>query len=130
MVAGKADPISPPRMHLHPDSPAPGSTWMKQIISFDKLKLTNNQLDENGHVSTNTAVQVKCILSTFNSKFFTDNLKFNASLSTAVSYRFVPSKEQRLHPQFKSLPIPSIYIFGNILYCSDCLPEPKGECTF
>lgn len=51
VVAGKADPVSPPRMHLHPDSPAPGSTWMKQIISFDKLKLTNNQLDENGHVS-------------------------------------------------------------------------------
>lgn len=51
VVAGKADPISPPRIHVHPDSPAPGSTWMKQIVSFDKLKLTNNQLDENGHVS-------------------------------------------------------------------------------
>lgn len=51
VVAGKADPISPPRMHVHPDSPATGATWMKQIISFDKLKLTNNQLDENGHVS-------------------------------------------------------------------------------
>lgn len=50
MVAGKADPISPPRIHVHPDSPAPGANWMKQIISFDKLKLTNNQLDENGHV--------------------------------------------------------------------------------
>lgn len=25
---------------------------MKQIVSFDKLKLTNNQLDENGHVNT------------------------------------------------------------------------------
>ena len=24
---------------------------MKQVISFDKLKLTNNQLDDNGHVS-------------------------------------------------------------------------------
>lgn len=51
VVAGKADPISPPRIHVHPDSPAPGSTWMKQIVSFDKLKLTNNQLDENGHVN-------------------------------------------------------------------------------
>lgn len=52
VVAGKADPISPPRIHVHPDSPATGSTWMKQIVSFDKLKLTNNQLDENGHVNT------------------------------------------------------------------------------
>lgn len=51
VVAGKADPVSPPRIHVHPDSPAPGNTWMKQIVSFDKLKLTNNQLDENGHVS-------------------------------------------------------------------------------
>ena len=52
VVAGKADPISPPRIHVHPDSPANGATWMKQTISFDKLKLTNNQLDEHGHVSS------------------------------------------------------------------------------
>lgn len=51
IVAGKADPISPPRIHVHPDSPASGQTWMKQVVSFDKLKLTNNQLDDNGHVS-------------------------------------------------------------------------------
>lgn len=51
VVAGKADPISPPRMHVHPDSPAKGCQWTKQIITFDKLKLTNNQLDDHGHVS-------------------------------------------------------------------------------
>ena len=28
-----------------------GAQWMKQVVSFDKLKLTNNQLDDNGHVS-------------------------------------------------------------------------------
>lgn len=50
VVAGKADPISPPRMHVHPDSPAKGAQWMKQVITFDKLKLTNNQLDDHGHV--------------------------------------------------------------------------------
>ena len=49
-MAGKADPNSPPRIHVHPDSPAKGSQWMKQVTSFDKLKLTNNQLDDNGHV--------------------------------------------------------------------------------
>ena len=31
MVAGKADPNSPPRIHLHPDSPAKGAHWMKQV---------------------------------------------------------------------------------------------------
>ncbi|XP_055692938.1 T-box transcription factor TBX10 [Lutzomyia longipalpis] len=54
VIAGKADPISPPRIHVHPDSPAPGAAWMKQIVSFDKLKLTNNQLDENGHIILNS----------------------------------------------------------------------------
>lgn len=51
LVASKADPISPPRIHIHPDSPMSGSEWMKPVISFDKLKLTNNQLDDQGHVS-------------------------------------------------------------------------------
>ncbi|XP_070507621.1 T-box transcription factor TBX10 isoform X2 [Chironomus tepperi] len=54
VVAGKADPISPPRIHVHPDSPASGATWMKQTISFDKLKLTNNQLDDHGHIILNS----------------------------------------------------------------------------
>jgi hypothetical protein len=61
VVAGKADPISPPRIHVHPDSPATGAQWMKQVVSFDKLKLTNNQLDDNGHVGNNvTAVLTVC----------------------------------------------------------------------
>ncbi|KAL4712397.1 hypothetical protein ACJJTC_001558 [Scirpophaga incertulas] len=54
VVAGKADPVSPPRIHVHPDSPAPGSHWMRQLVSFDKLKLTNNQLDDNGHIILNS----------------------------------------------------------------------------
>lgn len=49
-MAGKADPATPGRVHYHPDSPAKGAQWMKQIVSFDKLKLTNNLLDDNGHV--------------------------------------------------------------------------------
>uniref|UniRef100_T1J6G1 T-box domain-containing protein n=1 Tax=Strigamia maritima TaxID=126957 RepID=T1J6G1_STRMM len=54
VVAGKADPNMPPRIHVHPDSPAKGGQWMKQMISFDKLKLTNNQLDDNGHIILNS----------------------------------------------------------------------------
>ena len=50
VVAGKADPHCPGRFHVHPDSPQTGSAWMKNVVSFDKLKLTNNLLDENGHV--------------------------------------------------------------------------------
>lgn len=51
LVAGRADVIAPSRMHFHPDSPACGGQWMKQTVSFDTLKLTNNLMDDNGHVS-------------------------------------------------------------------------------
>ncbi|XP_019621196.1 PREDICTED: T-box transcription factor TBX1-like isoform X1 [Branchiostoma belcheri] len=54
LVAGKADPDMPRRIHVHPDSPAKGAQWMKQIVSFDKLKLTNNLLDDNGHIILNS----------------------------------------------------------------------------
>uniref|UniRef100_A0A9J8BH08 T-box transcription factor 15 n=2 Tax=Cyprinus carpio carpio TaxID=630221 RepID=A0A9J8BH08_CYPCA len=50
MVAGNADSPVPPRAYIHPDSLASGDTWMRQVISFDKLKLTNNELDDQGHI--------------------------------------------------------------------------------
>lgn len=37
VVAGRADPVSPPRIHVHPDSPANGAHWMKQPISGSLL---------------------------------------------------------------------------------------------
>uniref|UniRef100_A0A674J6B3 T-box-containing protein TBX6L n=1 Tax=Terrapene triunguis TaxID=2587831 RepID=A0A674J6B3_9SAUR len=49
-VAGKAEPQLPCRTYIHPDSPAPGSHWMKEPVSFQKLKLTNNTLDQHGHI--------------------------------------------------------------------------------
>ncbi|XP_039767269.1 T-box transcription factor TBX10 [Ornithorhynchus anatinus] len=54
LVAGKGDPATPGRVHFHPDSPAKGAQWMRQIVSFDKLKLTNNVLDDNGHIILNS----------------------------------------------------------------------------
>lgn len=42
----------PGRLYVHPDSPATGAHWMRQLVSFQKLKLTNNHLDPFGHVST------------------------------------------------------------------------------
>ncbi|XP_075892110.1 T-box transcription factor TBX1 [Nelusetta ayraudi] len=54
LVAGRADVIAPSRMHFHPDSPACGAQWMKQTVSFDTLKLTNNLLDDNGHMILNS----------------------------------------------------------------------------
>lgn len=48
--AGGAEPQSPQRMFLHPDSPANGSHWQSQAILFNKVKLTNNTLDNSGQV--------------------------------------------------------------------------------
>lgn len=53
-VAGKADPPSPARMYEHPDSPFTADQLRKQTISFEKVKLTNNENDRSGHVSTVT----------------------------------------------------------------------------
>ncbi|XP_029028332.1 T-box transcription factor TBX4 [Betta splendens] len=54
MVAGKAEPAMPGRLYVHPDSPATGAHWMRQLISFQKLKLTNNHLDTFGHIILNS----------------------------------------------------------------------------
>ncbi|XP_067643005.1 T-box transcription factor TBX3 [Eurosta solidaginis] len=48
--AGGAEPQSPQRMYLHPDSPASGAHWQAQPILFNKVKLTNNTLDSSGHI--------------------------------------------------------------------------------
>uniref|UniRef100_A0A0L8GD08 T-box domain-containing protein n=1 Tax=Octopus bimaculoides TaxID=37653 RepID=A0A0L8GD08_OCTBM len=54
IVSGKSEPYVPGRFHIHPDSPAKGAQWMKQIVAFDKLKLTNNPKDLNGHIILNS----------------------------------------------------------------------------
>jgi len=56
MVAGKAEPAMPGRLYVHPDSPATGAHWMRQLVSFQKLKLTNNHLDPFGHVSVHIQI--------------------------------------------------------------------------
>ncbi|KAH8286548.1 hypothetical protein KR054_011259 [Drosophila jambulina] len=55
--AGGAEPQSPQRMYLHPDSPATGAHWQAQPILFNKVKLTNNTLDNSGHVSADEALK-------------------------------------------------------------------------
>ncbi|XP_020606402.1 T-box transcription factor TBX20-like isoform X1 [Orbicella faveolata] len=54
LVAGKADPPAPVRLYMHPDSPFTGEQLLKQIISFEKVKLTNNDGDRNGHLILNS----------------------------------------------------------------------------
>ncbi|XP_037973832.2 T-box transcription factor mls-1 [Plutella xylostella] len=49
-AAGGAEPQSPRRLMMHPDSPAPGHHWTANPVSFSKLKLTNNTMDAQGHM--------------------------------------------------------------------------------
>lgn len=49
-MAGKADPPAPPRLYVHPDSPFTGDQLAKQVVSFEKVKLTNNDMDKHGQV--------------------------------------------------------------------------------
>ncbi|KAK6491686.1 T-box mRNAion factor TBX20-like [Huso huso] len=54
LVAGKADPPLPARIYVHPDSPFTGEQLLKQMVSFEKVKLTNNELDQHGHIILNS----------------------------------------------------------------------------
>lgn len=38
------------RFYTHPDSPAPGHMWMRQAVSFVKVKITNNPLNSRNDV--------------------------------------------------------------------------------
>lgn len=51
LVAGKADPPAPARLYMHPDSPFKGEQLRKQVVSFEKVKLTNNEMDKHGQVN-------------------------------------------------------------------------------
>lgn len=53
-IAGKAEPHLPGRLYVHPDSPSTGAQWMRQVVSFQKIKLTNNHLDQFGHIILNS----------------------------------------------------------------------------
>lgn len=64
LVAGKADPPPPARLYAHPDSPISCEALRKQVVSFEKVKLTNNEMDKNGQVSI-YIIKVMIILTSF-----------------------------------------------------------------
>ncbi|KAM9294408.1 LOW QUALITY PROTEIN: MAX gene-associated protein [Gastrophryne carolinensis] len=47
---GQSEPHVLGRVFIHPESPSTGEYWMNQPVSFYKLKLTNNVLDQEGHI--------------------------------------------------------------------------------
>ena len=54
LVAGKADPPPPHRLHPHPDGPFTAEQLRKQVIGFEKVKITNNETDNTGQIILNS----------------------------------------------------------------------------
>ncbi|WAR08953.1 TBXT1-like protein [Mya arenaria] len=53
VAGGKAEPSVPNCVYVHPDSPNFGSHWMKEPISFSKVKLTN-KMNGGGQIMLNS----------------------------------------------------------------------------
>uniref|UniRef100_A0A4W5RC98 T-box domain-containing protein n=1 Tax=Hucho hucho TaxID=62062 RepID=A0A4W5RC98_9TELE len=49
-MSGKAEAHLLRRVFIHPDSPSSGHLWMQNPVSFYKLKLTDNTMDQEGNV--------------------------------------------------------------------------------
>lgn len=78
LVAGKADPPAPCRIYAHPDSPFSGEQLRKQVVSFEKVKLTNNEMDKHGHVSTFFYGKFNGFVNVLD--YFSVSIKFNAQI--------------------------------------------------
>ena len=58
LVAGKADPAPPHRLYCHPDAPFTAEQLRKQVISFEKVKVTNNESDNTGQVNISNITMI------------------------------------------------------------------------
>ncbi len=60
VVTGKAEPMGNEkgRLYVHPDTPSNGAKWEKQLLTFQKCKITNNHLDQLGYVSITGLLKV------------------------------------------------------------------------
>ncbi|KAI3380268.1 hypothetical protein SNEBB_004894 [Seison nebaliae] len=54
LIAGKADSTPTSRIIIHQDSPFTGQQLENQVLSFEKVKLTNNDLDKSGQLILNS----------------------------------------------------------------------------
>ena len=113
IVAGKADPEMPKRMYIHPDSPATGEQWMQKVVSFHKLKLTNNISDKHGLVSAagNLFIDDQIF-------FSPDHSELNAQVPASV-----PPGESQRHPPAALLHLQILYLQGVSVHSCDGLSE-------
>uniref|UniRef100_A0A452FEP5 T-box transcription factor 4 n=1 Tax=Capra hircus TaxID=9925 RepID=A0A452FEP5_CAPHI len=105
MVAGKAEPAMPGRLYVHPDSPATGAHWMRQLVSFQKLKLTNNHLDPFGHIILNSMhkyqPRLHIVKADENNAFGSKNTAFCTHVFPETSFISVTSYQNHKITQLK-----------------------------
>uniref|UniRef100_A0A8C6VMI5 T-box transcription factor 4 n=1 Tax=Naja naja TaxID=35670 RepID=A0A8C6VMI5_NAJNA len=105
MVAGKAEPAMPGRLYVHPDSPATGTHWMRQLVSFQKLKLTNNHLDPFGHIILNSMhkyqPRLHIVKADENNAFGSKNTAFCTHVFPETSFISVTSYQNHKITQLK-----------------------------
>ena len=98
-----------------------GAQWMKQVVSFDKLKLTNNQLDDNGHVSSSLIFVSISIL--FERPLPGDSeLDAQVPAATARDLHQPSGGGRRRHRE-----LPHFHFPGDQVHRGHRLPEPSGE---
>lgn len=74
---------------------------MKQVVSFDRIKLTNNQLDDNGHVSLSLRLIKKRYSLRHSLLLFLDYFKLNAQVSASISCTLHASAQRGLFDDAK-----------------------------
>ncbi|CAH3126222.1 unnamed protein product [Porites lobata] len=89
VVAGNADAPMPGRVYIHPDSPALGEEWMRQVVSFDKVKLTNNELDQQGHIILHSMHKYQPRIHVIKKKDPTEATSLDMERSSALKKTFV-----------------------------------------
>uniref|UniRef100_A0A8B9HHP2 T-box transcription factor 5a n=1 Tax=Astyanax mexicanus TaxID=7994 RepID=A0A8B9HHP2_ASTMX len=104
-VTGKAEPAMPGRLYVHPDSPATGAHWMRQLVSFQKLKLTNNHLDPFGHIILNSMhkyqPRIHIVKADENNGFGSKNTAFCTHVFTETAFIAVTSYQNHKITQLK-----------------------------
>ncbi|RWS30381.1 T-box transcription factor TBX20-like protein [Leptotrombidium deliense] len=118
LVAGKADPPSPARLYVHPDAPFSGDQLRKQVVSFEKVKLTNNEMDKQGHVSTLASLPI-----------FANCTEFDASLSATYpsGHSEGPEHRKHSHQRSRSRALPKFRFSRDYFYSSDRISKPTGQ---
>lgn len=104
------------RYYVHPDSPQTGAQWMKQSINFNKVKITNNPMQNPNQVSHRLSSFVHI------SVFLLDFVEFNASIHSACSYCWSIGWIRDTLKSFEH-----ICVWWNSIHCGNCLSKWSGR---